>query len=200
MSTDAIGLCVTIGIGIIFLMVGIGISIFLGLRGFTNRVNDKVTDAKDDIVEELSDIKGTLTKIDTTANNLIQIATGAAAGAGTVIRQLKNFGETRITAIPGSTNTTYTISVEKGIIDTDIMGRASQLTGLTEREVKMFGGQTVKSFPLGRRRFRLTVPSTDPKVCTEYMSLVLNWLDTEYQNELHGISAFEDNIKIDRSD
>lgn len=198
MTTDAIAICVTLGSGIIFLGIALGVAIFLGLRGFTNRMNDQVSDAKDDIVEELSDIKETLTKIDTTTGNLVQIATGAAAG--TVVRQLKNFGETQIAATPGPTNTTYTISVEKGIIDTDIMGRASLLTGLTEREVKMFGGQMVKSFSLGRRRFRLTLPSTDPKVCTEYMSILLSWLDTEYQNELQGISAFEDNIKIDRSD
>lgn len=198
MTTDAIAISVTIGGSILFLGIALGVAIFLGLRGFSNRVNDQVSKAKDDIVEELSDIQQTLTKIDTTTTNLVQIAT--AGGTMTVSRKLKNFGQIQISATPGPASTTYTISVEKGMIDIGIMGRASLLTGLTETEVKMFSGRTVRSFSLGRRRFRLDIPSTDPEVCTEYMSVFLSWLDTKYQNELQGISAFEDNIKIDGSD
>ena len=44
-------------LGIFFGLIGIGLAIFFGLRSFTTNTGDKISEARKDIVGELSPIK-----------------------------------------------------------------------------------------------------------------------------------------------
>ena len=64
-------------------------------------------------------------------------------------------------------------------------------------EEKLFSGQEVQVNSIGSDFLKVRVPSTDPALCTKYMSMLLKWLDTNYMKEMHSeIRQVEDNIKI----
>lgn len=196
MDIDILGICVTVFLGVL----AIAIAIFFGLRGFTNNLGKQISKFKDDVVLELSGIKEKMIHVDNTAQTILNLVTGYLSREhGTVIVQLKNFGKTSITAEPGKDDTTYTILVEKGILNTRLMGKVSVKTGLTETEYRMFNN-TVDVYSLGSNRIRLVLPSTDPENCTKYINLFLAWLDKEYQEESRAVSDFESGIHPPSSD
>lgn len=198
MSADAVGICVAIGLGLVFLTLGLGATVFLGLRSFTGGVKERLSEVKEDIVSGLSDIRDKMIRVETIADSVQDSVQAyiASRPEGTVVRELQNFGSTRIAAEPGAEDTTYTVRVEKGIINTRIMGKLSRSTGFSAKELEVFGTEP-RTLSLGARTFRITLPSTDAKICTQYMSLFLKWLDTEYiKGQEEGKKEFEDGIEV----
>ena len=196
MNSDIVGICVTIGVSVILAGVMIGLAVFFGLRSFTDSVGKKVSNAKDSIVGELSPIRDRLITIDERTDTIWQFEMAkATSSTGTVEKYLKNFGKTTITAEPGKDETAYIVQVEKGTVDVNFTSKISEESGLNDIERKMFG-RIVGFIPLRPNRFILIVPSTDPKVCTEYISIYLKWLDTEYVKSLTRIADFETGIEI----
>lgn len=195
MSTDILGICVTIGVSVLVAGVAIGLGVFFGLRNFTSTFSDRVSKAKDAIVGELSPIRDRLVTIDERTNSMWQRELGKISSTGTVEKYLKNFAKTKITASPGKDETSYIIEVEKGTLEPNFILKVSEETRLNSIEKEMFG-KLVGQVPLRANRIKLTVPSTDPKLCTKYISIFLNWLDTEYVKALNRISDFESGIEV----
>ena len=197
MDINITGICITA----LLAFLGLSFAIFFGLRGFTDKVGKKVEQARDDVVTELSGINQKIVKIDTNTNNLVQLANAyMTSSRGTIVRRLKNFGDTQITAQPGAKNTTYIIRVEKGILSSANIDRISKKTGLSEKEIEIFG-EEVAATSIGTNMRRLEIPSTSPQDCTKYMSIFLGWLDSEYNKGMTDLIAeFESDIEVKSSD
>lgn len=197
MSPDAIGICITIGVGGLLAIIGIGLCVYLGLRGFTNRLTDKISDVRDNIITELSNIGRKLDKVEMRAEDIWQSAQGYfSRPSGTIVRTLNNFGKTKISAELGAEAITYVIQVEKGILSAGIVGRLSKITELSKIEINLFGSEP-RVFSVHPNGIRIIVPSTDPKLCTQYISIFLKWLDTEYHSgRQQQIDEFERDINI----
>jgi len=193
MDVNVIGICVTILLGVI----AVALAIFFGLRVFTNGIGKKVDETKDSLVIELSGIKENIVKIITRVDDVWQLASVfmKGQGVGTIEVDLKNFGKTKISAEVAVKETRYLIQPEKGRFSDDAIPKISKITTLAKTELEMFGREPVV-MSLGNM-LRVTLPSVDPKLCTEYMSLFLKWLDTDYVRELQSdISKFEKDIKV----
>lgn len=196
MTPDIIGICVTIGVSVILAGIMIGLAIFFGLHNFTSNIGDKISKTKNAIVGELSPIKDRLVTIDERTKNIWQYEMGkASSSTGTVETYLTNFAKTTITAEPGREETVYIIQVEKGTLNAEFIIKVAEETRLNNIEREMFG-RLVEVIPLRPNRLRLTVPSTDPKTCTQYISTFLKWLDSEYFEALPKIADFETGIEV----
>ena len=196
MSPDTVGICVTVGISVILAGVMTGLAVFFGLHNFTSTLTDKLSKIKDAIVGELSPIKDRLVTIDERTNIIWQweIRKGRSS-TGTVEKYLTNFAKTTITAEPGKEETAYIIQVEKGTLDSSYLAKVAEETGLNSIEREMFG-KLVGQISLRPNRLELIVPSTDPKICTQYISAFLKWLDSEYVKALSKIDDFETGIEV----
>ena len=196
MSSDILGICVTVGVSVILAGVMIGLAVFFGLRSFTGSIGKRVSNAKDAIVRELSPIRDRLVTIDERTDKIWQYEMAkATSSTGTVAIYLKNFAKTTITAEPGKDDTAYIGQVEKGTIDISFVSKVAEETRLNDIEREMFG-RVISWITLRPNRFKLVVPSTDPDTCTKYMSIFLKWLDTEYVKALPRVSDFESGIEI----
>lgn len=189
MSPDAIGICLAI--------LGIGLCLFFGLRGFTSKVTDRISDVKDAIITELSNIRVKMAKVETRADDIWQLEKGRfEESSSTIEGTLKNFGKVKISAEPAAEMTTYTLEVEKEDLNLNLISRLSKITGLVKTEINLFGSEP-RLFPVRPKVIRILVPSTDPKLCTQYISTFLNWLDTKYHSgRQQEIEEFEKGINI----
>ena len=57
-------------------------------------------------------------------------------------------------------------------------------------------GEEPRIYNLGPRALSIHVPSTDPAICTRYISLFLKWLNTEYWEALKELEKYEE-IRIE---
>jgi len=196
MTPDIIGICVTIGVSVVLAGAMIGLAVFFGFHTFTSNLSDKGSKIKDAIIGELSPIKDRLVTIDERTLNIWQHELAKTSSPiGTAEKYLTNFGKTTITAEPGKEETAYTIQVEKGTLNSQFIGKISEETRLNSIEIEMFG-KLVVTIPIRNNRLRLIIPSTDPKICTQYISIFLKWLDSEYIKALPQIDDFETGIEI----
>lgn len=193
MDVNIIGICVTVLLSVIALAVGI----FLGLRGFTNRIADKVDETKSSIVLELSGIKENIVRVGTRVDDVWQLASAFMTGkaVGTVEVELKNFGKTKVSAQLAEKETVYIVQPQKGKLVASEISKFSKESEFSRREREMFGSEP-HSMNLGNA-LRITIPSVDHKICTTYMNSLLKWLDTEYVSMLKsGVAKFEEDIKV----
>lgn len=193
MDMNILGICITVLLG----LIAISLAIFFGLHGFKKDLSEKVTTAKTDIIGELSGIKQNITKLDGRADTILQLANlYFGQKTGTIYRELKHFGRTKISAEPGDTETKYLVQVEKGKLSDKLIWKLSKETDLARSEIDMFSREA-GVISLGSNALHVTVPSTDPALCTQYMSMFLKWLDTEYADrQKHEITDFEEGITI----
>jgi hypothetical protein len=197
MDINVTGICVTIVIGII----AIALSIYFGLRGFSNSIGKKVDETKDGVVLELSGIKENIVKIGTRVDDIWQLVSQLALlltkgqTVGTIEVELKNLGKTKISAEVAEKETRYMVQSEKGKLISDAVIRISKYTTWAKTEREMLGREAMVT-NIGNW-IRVQVPSVDPKLCTQYMSLFLKWLDTEYVTALQSeTDRFEKDIKV----
>jgi hypothetical protein len=120
----------------------------------------------------------------------------AGKTSGTVHITLKNLGDVSVSASPVDSNmTSYTLQFSKGF-NFSAIAAISKTTGFEDVEKKMFS-QVPQALPVTPTLLILRVPSSDPKVCSNYVSKFLTWLDTEYFNRLgKAISEYEQ-IKVE---
>jgi len=200
MSGDVVGICITILGSILIGSIAIAIAVFFGLRSTVNPLGDKLSTLKDDLITELSNIRERIVRIEDTAGNIWQFMSvyfQQREGTGTVVRNLKNFGETRISAKPASGYTLYTINIARGKLDGTSIDKISKMTDLESKENELFSGQVVQVHSIGSNILTVQLPSIDPKLCTNYMSIFLKWLDTTYVETVEAeIKQFEDNITV----
>lgn len=195
MTPDAVGIIIAIFVG----FIAIALSIFFGLKTFTGNLGRQISDTKDSLVKELSGIRDRVIKIEGTADNIWDVVKEKLFGlSGTIEFELRNFGKTKVTAEPGADETRYIVKFERVpvIINEHLLGRMSNITGLTETEIEMFNSMT-RATVIGSNMIKVTIPSTDPEACVKYMSLFLKWLDTEYVTKLKAsVEEFEKGIKV----
>jgi len=194
---NVLGICVTVGTSVI----AMALAVYLGLRGFSNRIGEKVDGIKEGVVLELSGIKENIIKIGTRVDDVWQLVSQLALlltkgqTLGTIEVELRNFGKTKISAEVTQDTVIYTVQSEKGKLISNAIVRISKYTSLAKTELEMFGRET-KVDNMGTW-LRLHIPNVDPKLCTQYMSLFLKWLDTEYVSALRSeTDKFEKDIKV----
>ena len=176
-----------IAIGIFLGLVGIAVAIFFGLRAF-----------RTDIEGDLSTIKEKIIVIEGIAKNVWSVVKRSPTfgATGTVERDLKNLGKIRITAEPHSNATTYFLDVDRPIFDVDLITKLSKQTGLEQKEREIFSGSVPEIGSPLPNRLELELPSTEPSVCTKYISLLLKWLDSTYLESVPKIEEFEEPIQV----
>ena len=172
--------------GLFLGLIAIAIAAYFGLWGFRKDVSYKLGDIRDRVM-----VMGvTLDK----AWDLLQIRFGAQTG--TVERDLKNLGKTKISAKPGADMTIYFIEIEKPVLQDDLIIKFGRETGLENEEKRLFDNKlTGVSSPLPTRLV-VRVPCTEPTKCTEYMSIFLKWLDSTYYNKLPEIKNTKNQSKF----
>ncbi len=170
-------------LGLISIALALFLGLFFGLAGFRKGVTT-----------ELSTIKEAVIAIRTTVEktwDLVLLRIGESAG--TVERELENLGKVRITAEPGAKETVYLIEIEKPILNQGYLVKISKETELATKESRLFGKEGT-IVVLSRHRMRYYVNSTDPKVCTEFITFLLKWLNSTYVESLKDLKKFEESI------
>ncbi len=173
----------TIDLGLLIGLISIALALFFGLWGFRKGIASELSAIKEAVIA----IRGTVEK----TWDLVVVRFGESSG--TVERELENLGTVKITAEPGEKETSYLIEVQKPILAAGMVDKLSKETGLAKKEVEMFGKEP-KVLVLSHTRLRMLVPSSEPKLCTEYITLFLKWLDSTYFESLGGIQEFEEPI------
>ena len=176
----------TFDLGILLGLIAIAVAIFFGLWGFRRDVGNK-----------LSEIRDKVTDMGLTLDNAWDLLKVHFIGqTGTVERNLRNLGKTKITAKPGLNETVYVIDVEKPVLEQGLIGKLSKTTGLEDIENKFFGDKIPTGITPMPTRAIITLPCTAPQKCTEYMSIFLKWLDSTYYESLPEIKDYEEPIQI----
>lgn len=169
----AVDLTLDLGLllGLLIGLLGIALAIFLGLRAFTGGIGAHLNDIKSDlklVAQRLDDIWA------------LRPFFGAPPAAGTVHRQMEHLGAVTISARPSNKETEYVVEVEKPIVRQGLIVKLSAETGFGDVEKRIFGSNVPRLAERSGNSFLVHVPTTDAKIATEYMTLFLEWLDTEY--------------------
>lgn len=172
--------------GILIGLLGIAITIYLAMRGFRNEISDRLHEI-DRNTEPIVEINKTILRLDEFVRSTLH-------PGGTVEGKYKNLGKVQVTASPGPKETRYDITIENPILDQAFILKKSQETELINKEKELFGEEsTVNTISPVLVIWRL--PSTDPKICTEFVRFLLNWLDTTYVESVkEDKNAFERGI------
>jgi hypothetical protein len=176
----------TFDLGVFLAGIAIAVAVFWGFWGFRKDISDKLSDIRDKVI-----IMGnTLDK----TWDLLKIRLGSQSG--TVERDLKNLGRTKISARPGESITIYVIEVQSPVLQDDYIIKLGKTTGIENEERRLFGEHIpTMSTPLPTRLIA-RVPCTEPTKCTEYISILLKWLDSTYYNALPEIKNYEEPIQV----
>jgi len=169
-------------LGIIISILGIAIAVYCGLRGIPSRL-DKIEKNTDPIKK----IEETTTRLDERINTVLKFF----PLKGTVEGILKNIGKVKVTAEPEEKITKYYLEIEKPILKEGLLFKISKETELAAREKELFGKESDATVISGTQMV-LDVPSTDPRICSEYVSFFLRWLDSTYlKSQAESIKEFE---------
>lgn len=170
-------------LGMLLGLIGIAIAIFFGVKSFNNNIRTK-----------LEEILRSLVKIDTRLEDFVQFRDFAKSG--TVEVELESFGKTKITAEPGSEDTSYIIEITKGTLKGLLIDKLSKSTGFEDKEKSLFSNKIPLYTNLSSKAVRFKLPSTDAELCIKYINLLLRWLDTEYvKGYKTEIDRFENGIE-----
>ena len=177
----------TIDLGLLIGLISIGLGLFLGLffglAGFRKGVTS-----------ELSSIKEAVIAIRTTVDktwDLILLRFGESGG--TVTRELENLGKIKITAEPRSNTTQYLIEIEKLVLKEGPLEKMFKEPEFVRREKELLGQEGTWTF-LSPHRLRYELPSTNPKSCTDFVTFLLNWLNSTYIESLEDVKDFEEPV------
>jgi hypothetical protein len=189
MDPNIIGICLSI--------LALAAAMYFGLRSFKTEISEKMETIKKEVVAELFGIKENVMKISGRAEDIWQHMTAylSRRTAGTVEVVLKNFGKTKVSVVPSITDTKYLIQSEKGRFDGDIISKLGKKSSLIKKEVELFNSEIM--IMAMANTLRITLPSTDPNICVQYINFFLKWLDTDYIQALsREIEEFEQGIKV----
>lgn len=172
-----------IAVTIFFGLVAIALTVFFSLKGLPKGVQQELSTIKEAVLA----IRGTVEK------TWDIVARRFAPSSRTVERELENLGKVKITAEPAIGKTIYLIEIEKPILREEFFIKKAKEPEFLEKEVKLLGkeGEVIVFSP---NRLRYYLPSTDPKTCTDFITFLLNWLDSTYVESLKDIKEFEEQI------
>ena len=175
-------------ISVLIGLLGIAIGIFFGLRGFRTQVVPTLSKIEEH-TRSIKDIKDIAVKLDERTDLILKYAFPTK---GTVEGALKNLGKVRVTAEPHKEGTNYLIEVEKPLLKEGLITIMSSKYGLYEKWKELFR-EEAKIRLISPTRGVFYLPSTDPKICTEFISFFLKWLDSEYFKSLEKeLKAYEE--------
>lgn len=184
-------------IGLAVGLIGIGIGIYFGLRGFRKGIGEQLSVIKDqtkpikDIKDMTSDMAKEIRDVSKIIHDGWDIFKAQLSKGGTVERNLPNLGKVSISAKPGQEVTTYHLEVQRPVLNGDFVEKKSREIGLYHTENIMFGREA-KHIVLSPRTMLIYVPSTNPTTCREYIAIYLKWLDSKYFESLKEIKDYED--------
>lgn len=165
--------------------VAIAAAIYFGLWSFRKDIGNKLSDIRDRVM-----VMGiTVDK----AWELLKIRFGVEGR--TVERDLSNFGKARISAKPGIDSTVYIIDVEEPFLQDNLINKLVKTTGLEDVERESFDNRVATVTTPTATRMLISIPSTDAKKCTKYMTIFLKWLDSTYYDSLVKIKDYEEPIE-----
>lgn len=167
-------------------LLAIALGIFFGLLEFRKGVSSKLLDIRNKLIE----MEVTMEK----AWYLIKLH--FSRETGTVERKLKNLGKTIITASQDVNMTTYLIKVENPVLQEGLIVKLSKETELENKEKEMFDGKLTMVYVSLPNQLTVKVPSADPRICTEYISMFLRWLDSTYFEALKNVKDYEEPIQV----
>jgi len=134
--------------------------------------------------------------IDKRMGDLVEIIRMLVEKRGTVTYKLKNIGGVEVSVLDmGNNVTNYNIKVEQPIFTSRfLVAKANEDKEFQEKEKALFGEvrPTVHS-PIPTI-LRVAIPSEDKEKCSEYMALLLEWLDTEYLEKKKELAEAESTI------
>ena len=146
-------------------------------------------DRIEDNTQPIRTINETMIRLDERTTSLVSRV------GGTVIVTLKNLGKVTVSATTmNPSETHYSLQFEKPI-KFEAINSVARKTGLEEKEKQMFG-KIAYSVTVNPNYLIVRVPSSDPKLCSEYISLFLRWLDTDYLAGLEKSLAEYEQIKV----
>jgi len=148
-------------------------------------------DRIEDNTEPIKSISETMIRLD----ERTRVLSLGGKSPGTVNVQLTHYGNVSVTAQPFSDVTRYTV-IFGAPAKLDGISRVAKQTGLVAKEEQLFGGQHATGLVVNPNYLVITVPSTNPALCSEYMTYFLKWLDTEYFPRAEATVAEYENIKL----
>ena len=169
-------------------IIGIGTALIIALIVCIYRVDGKLSRIEDN-TRGISDIRNELTKLTEKVDMALRF--GIQVPKGTVTLTLKNLGKVEVTAEPSDKGTDYRILVEKPLLKGGLIAKKSKETEMIAKERELFGKEPNITVYPDYRHMVLTVPSTDPKICSQYVSIFLKWLDTTYWEALKEVQEYE---------
>lgn len=170
-------------------LIAIAIAIFFGFGSLTKNFRDEFKD----ISRQLASIKEKIIEVATKFDTAWGMINARWTAGGTIQRTLPNLGKVQISASPEAKRTQYDIQVEKVVLKGGLIEKATRDSGFFNKEVELFGEPTGHMI-LSSHVMRLQVPSTDPKVCTQFLTEYLNWLNSTYTKALKAVDEFEEPI------
>lgn len=172
-------------IGLLGVAVAIYFGLYFGMRGTRTSFEEKLEKIEKH-TQSIKKIEDTLARLDE------RLYASMAFPKGTVEGVLKNIGKTKVTAEPGMERTKYYIEVEKPILRENFIAKKSVETWLTDKERELFGAYaTTLVAVIDPRKAVFDLPSIDPKICSQYVTQLLKWLDSEYWNSLRKLGDYE---------
>ena len=168
-------------ISIAIAIVGIGGTLILRVNTFASKLLE-LLGRLDTKTDQLAPLSKDVVAVRQTVQSLFQITSANLAGSGTVTIQLRNLGQTAVSADPGPTETNYDISFSSAIMSAELIRRLAKDTGFEQVEIEAFGTD-VTVIDVGRNRLLVKIPSTDAQVVTKFLNDFLAWLDTTYFEE-----------------
>ncbi|PUA32962.1 MAG: hypothetical protein B9J98_03500 [Candidatus Terraquivivens tikiterensis] len=180
---------IDIDYGLLIGLLSIAIAIYFGLRGIPSTLHKHEAYLRE--IEEhtrpIKKIEETVTRLDERINTVLRFL----PLGGTVEVILKNVGKIKLFADPYKEYTDYYIEVEKPILRAGFIEKKTLETNLGKKERELFAERLVAFKYINSRRIVLRVPSTDPKICSEYITFFLKWLDSEYWESLKELEEYE---------
>ena len=171
-------------------IIGLGAALVIALIVCIYRVDGKLSKIEDN-TKIISDIRNELTRLTEKLDMALRFGLPSAP-KGTVTVTLKNLGKVEVSAEPSSKRTNYYIRVEQPILKDALLEKKSKETGLATKEKALLDKEAKFTVFPDSRRMVLEVPSTDPGVCSQFVSLFLKWLDTTYcQEALKEVQEYE---------
>ena len=167
-----------VSLGPLIGLLALALAVFAGLSRFTGGVGGHLVDIK-------NDVKGVRERLEDIWNLRPGPLFGGAPAAATVVRRMEHLGKVTISAKPAGNSTVYVINVERPVIREGLIVKLSQGSAFeADIEERMFGKNHPRVLERSGTSLLVDVPTADAQIATEYMTLFLEWLDTEYMSRI----------------
>jgi len=176
-------------ISLILSIVGASIAVL----GLLFKISEKLSRIQEN-TGKIEDVKTEVTKLATGVDVVIRY--GLHTPKGTVTVTLPRLGRVSVSAQPGSKGTEYKLEFTKThrVLDHNYISKKTKELGFAKKEIAMFGKEPMLS-SLGPSLMVLVVPSTDPRLCSDYVSAFLKFIDSLIGGYTEELKEYE-NIKV----